>query len=83
MDARRTIATSSNDPQATIACEPLLRPGDVVRVLNIGKRTFERWLASGRFPRPDIKAGAKISLWKPATVRAWIEAEAAANATPR
>jgi predicted DNA-binding transcriptional regulator AlpA len=80
MDARRAKATSSDDPTAALACEPLLRPDDVARILNIGKRTFERWLSSGRFPRPDIKVGPKISLWKPATVRAWIEAESEANA---
>jgi len=56
--------------------EQLLRPDDVARTLGIGKRTFERWLSAGKFPRPDIKAGPRISLWRPASVQAWIEAEA-------
>ena len=54
-------------------CEKLLRPDDVARTLRVGKRTLERWLSSGQFPRPDIKAGKRISLWRPGTVQAWIE----------
>jgi excisionase family DNA binding protein len=75
MDTRRTRPTSTAQFQTTAVCEQLLRPDDVARVLNIGKRTLERWLSSGRFPRPDIQVGPKICLWRPSTVQRWIEAE--------
>lgn len=79
----RQVAIRPSSSMNPVTCEQLMRPRDVARTLNIGKRTFERWLASGRFPRPDIKVGPKILLWKPATVTAWVEQVSVANAKPR
>ena len=75
MERRTGSLRPAHEPGTADACESLLRPCDVARTLNIGKRTLERWLSSGQFPRPDIKAGKKISLWRPRTVQAWIETQ--------
>ena len=54
---------------------PLLRPQAVARALGISTRTLERLLSGGRFPAPDLRIG-RATLWRPATVRVWIDAEA-------
>jgi excisionase family DNA binding protein len=56
--------------------ESLLRIGEVAKVLNVSQRTLERMIAAGAFPGPDRRSGA-IKLWKPATVRGWIDGEPA------
>ena len=54
--------------------EPLLRRDAVVTTLGISPRTFERLLAAGILPGPDLRIG-RLTLWRPSTVAAWIEAE--------
>jgi hypothetical protein len=58
----------------TPAVEPLLWTFEVViRSLGgVSRRTLERERSAGRFPRPDLKIG-KRPMWKPETIRAWIE----------
>ena len=40
-----------------------------------GERTLDRWISSGRFPRPDISIGGKVRYWKRETVEGWIVAQ--------
>jgi excisionase family DNA binding protein len=45
---------------------------EVATALGIGRRTLERLIASGKFPKPDLRIG-RMPRWKRETVRAWIE----------
>lgn len=48
------------------------RLADIVQVTGIGRRTLERVRSAGRFPPPDLHIG-KAPLWKPETIRAWVD----------
>jgi predicted DNA-binding transcriptional regulator AlpA len=53
--------------------EPLLWTLDMAaHALSTSRPTLERLRASGRFPQPDLHIG-KRPMWKPSTVREWIE----------
>jgi predicted DNA-binding transcriptional regulator AlpA len=49
-----------------------LRIEEVARSLGVGRRTLERLRARDGFPRPDLTIG-RMPLWRPETIRAWIE----------
>ena len=66
--------TPDPDPAPPEAPAPLLRARAVAHSLGVSGRTLERLLAAGRFPPPDLRLG-RITLRRPATVRAWIDAE--------
>jgi len=59
--------------------ERLLRPAQVAPTLGVSLSTFERMLASGMFPPPDIRIG-RATLWRSSTVQTWIITEAARQA---
>ena len=48
------------------------RLDDLVELLGVSRRTIERERSAGRFPKPDIQIG-KAPLWKPETIRRWID----------
>ena len=48
------------------------RLAELARLLGISRRTLERERSAGRFPRPDLTIG-KAPLWKPETIRRWID----------
>lgn len=48
------------------------RINDIVQALGIGRRTLEKMRSAGRFPPPDLQRG-KSPLWKPETIRAWVD----------
>lgn len=52
--------------------DPLLRAATVRKVLDVPERTFRRWIACGRFPRPDKCVGRSMR-WRKSTVEAWME----------
>ncbi len=52
--------------------EPMLGIDDLAALLSCSRRLVERMRSAGKVPRPDIKIG-KMTLWKAATIRAWIE----------
>jgi predicted DNA-binding transcriptional regulator AlpA len=56
----------------------LLRRKQVVELLGVSTRTFERWVATRTFPPADVRRG-RIMLWKPTTLVAWIDTEARKN----
>jgi hypothetical protein len=48
------------------------RIGDIATALGISRRAIERERSAGRLPQPDTVIG-RMPLWKPETIRAWIE----------
>ena len=48
------------------------RLDEVAAALGISRRTLERERSAGRFPRPDLRVG-KSPLWRPETIRHWVE----------
>lgn len=50
----------------------VLRLGELAESLGISRRTLERERSAGRFPPPDLAIG-KAPLWKPETIRRWID----------
>ena len=63
-------------PTSAVALDPsarlTLRLAELAQALGISRRTLERERSAGRFPAPDLAIG-KAPLWKPETIRAWIE----------
>jgi predicted DNA-binding transcriptional regulator AlpA len=51
----------------------LFRLDDVAQALGIARRTLERERSAGRFAPADLTIG-RSPLWKPETVREWIDA---------
>jgi predicted DNA-binding transcriptional regulator AlpA len=49
-----------------------LRLAELAKSLGVSRRTLERERSAGRFPPPDISIG-KAPLWKPETIRRWID----------
>ena len=45
---------------------------EVARSLGVGRRTVERLISSGQFPKADFYIG-RMPRWKPESVRQWIE----------
>lgn len=50
-----------------------LRLDELAASLGVSRRTIERERSADRFPRPDLHIG-KCPLWRPETVRRWIDA---------
>ena len=61
--------TSATAPETRLT----LRLAELAHALGISRRTLERERSAGRFPAPDLAIG-KAPLWRPETIRAWIEA---------
>jgi predicted DNA-binding transcriptional regulator AlpA len=76
-----TYNKSSSDPQIV----PALLTKTMIRKLFIpaGKRTLDKWISSGVFPRPDIAIGGKVRYWRRETVDAWIETQSQTQRTMR
>ena len=70
--SRDSTDTGAADPRGPRSAAP---PAGRRPVLGISTRTLERLLSGGRFPAPDLRIG-RATLWRPATVRVWIDAEA-------
>ena len=49
-----------------------LRLDELAAALGVSRRAIERERSAGRFPRPDLTIG-RMPLWRPATIRAWVE----------
>lgn len=61
-------------PKPAIALDRMgYRIADLAQVLGVSRRTIERQRSAGRFPPPDFSIG-KAPLWKPETMRRWIDA---------
>lgn len=46
---------------------------DISMLIGIGQRTLWRWIATGVFPKPDIRIGKRIVKWRRETVLAWLD----------
>ncbi len=56
--------------------EPMVKLGDLPRVLNCSLRTIERLRSARRFPPPDLMIGTgprRSPRWKAATIARWID----------
>lgn len=75
-DRRPSTRDSNSSESALDSLPPIermtLRLADVAKALGISRRTIERERSAGRFPKPDLHIG-KAPLWRPETIRAWIE----------
>jgi predicted DNA-binding transcriptional regulator AlpA len=62
-------------PRPAVASPPIerlaLRIDGVAASLGVSKRTIQRLLSAGKFPRPDAYAG-KCPLWTRATLERWL-----------
>lgn len=69
----RNPGSSDSDLDPLLSFERLtLRLGDIAKAPGISRRPLERERSAGRFPPPDLHIG-KMPLWRPETIRAWIE----------
>jgi hypothetical protein len=68
---------NGQSPEAVSAghlIESLLTINDLLRILHINRRTFERMRAAGRIPAPTMCVGTRSPRWCPQLVRDWIAA---------
>jgi predicted DNA-binding transcriptional regulator AlpA len=49
-----------------------LRADEIAESIGISRRSLQRELAAGRFPRADLYVG-KMPLWRVETIKAWLE----------
>lgn len=57
---------------STEAARLAYRLAELAKLLGISRRTLERERSARRFPPPDLTIG-KAPLWKPGTIRRWID----------
>lgn len=62
------MSTDTKSPPAKL----LHSRADVLAMLGVGNTALKGWIASGRFPKPDVMLGTKAA-WKIATVQRWID----------
>jgi predicted DNA-binding transcriptional regulator AlpA len=86
MTARPAAGPSSEAPRPTLALSLAdsvtpadvavgrltLRLDELAASLGVSRRSIERERSAGRFPPPDLTIG-RMPLWRPETIRAWIE----------
>ena len=65
-------ADPTHEAPAPPATRLALRLDEVARALGVSRRAIERERSAGRFPRPDVVIG-RMPLWRPETIRQWIE----------
>lgn len=64
---------TSNDDKRSPAIVKLLLPiEDVVIMTSHSKRTIERRLKEGRFPKPTMSG--RLRLWRLVDIQAWVDA---------
>jgi predicted DNA-binding transcriptional regulator AlpA len=69
MNVKQVHEGDTGPPQDAHA---LLRKRQVLKLLQVSRATFQRWLRDGTFPRA-LKLPGGISAWRAATVYAWID----------
>ena len=57
----------------------ILRTGDVLAMLRVGRTTLWEMVRDGRFPQP-LRLGARAVGWRAETVTAWIDSRPMADA---
>jgi predicted DNA-binding transcriptional regulator AlpA len=68
----RPVEGNPDAPPDHLAGRVTIRLDEVASLLGISRRVLERERSAGRFPRPDMTIG-RMPLWKPDTIRAWVE----------
>jgi len=69
-----SVAAANAATAEPAAPKMLLRVDPIAESLSISRRTLERLIAAGRFPKPDVRVG-RMGLWRPETVRAWLDGQ--------
>ena len=67
-----TPAVGNRTMSAMDCLDRLLSAATVCQIIDTKPRTFRRWIADGRFPKPDMRIGRALR-WRESTVRAFIE----------
>jgi predicted DNA-binding transcriptional regulator AlpA len=77
-----TYPASDAPPDRASPEPPVLLTLAMVRrhYLPLGQRTLFRMIATGTFPRADVRLGGKTRLWRRETVERWIDANSAGGA---
>ena len=52
--------------------KPLLNRVQCAEILNCGLRTFDRLVASRKFPRPDRRLNGRLPRWTSQTIENWL-----------
>jgi predicted DNA-binding transcriptional regulator AlpA len=61
-----------SQPAAAVVERLALRLDEIAKALGVSRSAIERERRAGRFPRPDLTIG-RMPLWRPETVRRWVE----------
>ena len=48
-----------------------LKAYEIREMLNISRNTLERWIAEGKFPKPDVHIS-RVRLWEDEALRQWL-----------
>jgi predicted DNA-binding transcriptional regulator AlpA len=71
---RSVIDPLTESDRPPLAVERLaLRLDEIARALGVSRRSLERERSAGRFPKPDLIIGRRMPLWRPDTIREWLE----------
>ena len=56
--------------------DPLLRIGEVTRMIGVCRQTIYLWIRAGAFPEPlHIGAARRTIAWRQSTIDAWITSQ--------
>lgn len=59
-------------PRTAAPLEPLMSITETAEILNVSRRSLERLIAAGTFPKPDVKIG-RMPRWSRQSIRRFIE----------
>ena len=59
-------------PRPATPLEPLLSIVETAEILNVSRRSLERLIAAGQFPKPDLRIG-RMPRWHRKTLREFTE----------
>ncbi len=72
MSSANEVSSAKTSPFRPPVESLAYRIDEVAASLGVSRRAIERERSAGRFPAPDVRVG-KMPLWKPETVRAWMD----------
>jgi excisionase family DNA binding protein len=62
------VQTDRQAAQPTNDAPFLVDAAEAARLLGMGRRTFDRFVATGVLPAPDVKLGRKFVRWRRSTI---------------
>lgn len=60
----------AEEDEFDIMKQRIFRPDDICQLLSVSRSTFDRWVKSEYFPKPDYRIGGPI--WKETTFKAFL-----------